>query len=348
VGKRADLVVLRSQRLLDLLRVGVPAIRSVVKNGTRRGGRGTEGHGMMVVVEQLTKTYPGTRKTPAVEAVRGISFSVKPGEFFGLLGPNGAGKSTTLGCIMTLVRPSGGRVLVDGIDVVQKPADVKRRLAVVPQHRNLDRDLSVREVLTYHGRYFGLAADVRESRADELLKELQIQDKADAKPPTLSGGQQQRVMIARALMHDPKLLLLDEPTTGLDPQARRALWETLRGLHKRGITIVLTTHYMEEADGCASGWRSSTTARSSPATRRRTSRCPCRRAGSSTSGPARSSRSCRGCRRCPACCAPRPSPRPRATPASSGCACSSIRRTACSTACCARRARTARTSTTSA
>jgi ABC-2 type transport system ATP-binding protein len=203
---------------------------------------------MMVVVEQLEKTYPGTRKTPPVEAVRGISFSVKPGEFFGLLGPNGAGKSTTLGCIMTLVRPSAGRVLVDGIDVVQKPADVKRRLAVVPQHRNLDRDLSVREVLTYHGRYFGLAADVRESRADELLKELQIQDKADAKPPTLSGGQQQRVMIARALMHDPKLLLLDEPTTGLDPQARRALWETLRGLHKRGITIVLTTHYMEEAD----------------------------------------------------------------------------------------------------
>ena len=203
---------------------------------------------MMVVVEQLKKTYPGTRKTPPVEAVRGISFSVKPGEFFGLLGPNGAGKSTTLGCIMTLVRPSAGRVLVDGIDVVQKPADVKRRLAVVPQHRNLDRDLSVREVLTYHGRYFGLAADVRESRADELLKELQIHDKASAKPPTLSGGQQQRVMIARALMHDPKLLLLDEPTTGLDPQARRALWETLRGLHKRGITIVLTTHYMEEAD----------------------------------------------------------------------------------------------------
>jgi ABC-2 type transport system ATP-binding protein len=203
---------------------------------------------MMVIVEQLAKTYPGTRKTPAVEAVKGISFSVEPGAFFGLLGPNGAGKSTTLGCLTTLVRPTSGRVLVDGLDVVQKPADVKRRLAVVPQHRNLDRDLSVREVLTYHGRYFGLAADVRERRADELLRDLQIQDKAAAKPPTLSGGQQQRVMIARALMHDPKLLLLDEPTTGLDPQARRQLWETLRALHKRGITIVLTTHYMEEAD----------------------------------------------------------------------------------------------------
>jgi ABC-2 type transport system ATP-binding protein len=203
---------------------------------------------MMVVVENLAKTYPGARKTPAVEAVRGISFRVEAGEFFGLLGPNGAGKSTTLGCIMTLVRPTSGRVLVDGIDVVRAPGEVKRRLAVVPQHRNLDRDLTAREVLTYHGRYFGLPAEARERRADELLGELQIQDKAGAKPPTLSGGQQQRLMIARALMHEPKLLLLDEPTTGLDPQARRQLWETLRGLHRRGITILLTTHYMEEAD----------------------------------------------------------------------------------------------------
>jgi ABC-2 type transport system ATP-binding protein len=202
----------------------------------------------MLVVEELVKTYRGTRKTPPVEAIRGISFSVKPGEFFGLLGPNGAGKSTTLGCITTLVRPTGGRVVVDGIDVVQSPADVKRRLAVVPQQRNLDRDLTVREVLTYHGRYFALAAELRERRADELLRELQIQDKAGAKPPTLSGGQQQRLMIARALMHEPKLLLLDEPTTGLDPQARRQLWETLRDLHRRGITVILTTHYMEEAD----------------------------------------------------------------------------------------------------
>jgi len=203
---------------------------------------------MMVVVESLAKTYPGARKTPAVEAVRGISFRVEAGEFFGLLGPNGAGKSTTLGCITTLVRPTSGRVLVDGIDVVLAPAEVKRRLAVVPQQRNLDRDLTAREVLTYHGRYFGLAAQARERRADELLRELQIQDKAGAKPPTLSGGQQQRLMIARALMHEPKLLLLDEPTTGLDPQARRQLWETLRGLHWSGITILLTTHYMEEAD----------------------------------------------------------------------------------------------------
>ena len=202
----------------------------------------------VLVVEGLQKTYPGTRKSPPVEAVRGISFEVESGEFFGLLGPNGAGKSTTLGCITTLVRPTSGRIEVDGIDVTRNPAEAKRRIAVVPQTRNLDRDLTVREILTYHGRYFGLPAEERESRASRLLGELQIADKANAKPPTLSGGQQQRVMIARALMHDPKILLLDEPTTGLDPQARRLLWETLRELHGRGLAIILTTHYMEEAD----------------------------------------------------------------------------------------------------
>ena len=202
----------------------------------------------ILVVESLVKTYPGARKSPPVEAVRGVSFAVERGEFFGLLGPNGAGKSTTIGCIATLVRPTSGRVLVDGVDVVKQPRDAKRRIAVVPQTRNLDRDLTVREVLTYHGRYFGLPAAEREARADRLLAELQIAEKANAKPATLSGGQQQRVMIARALMHDPKVVLLDEPTTGLDPQARRLLWETLRMLHERGTTFILTTHYMEEAD----------------------------------------------------------------------------------------------------
>ena len=202
----------------------------------------------LLVVENLVKTYPGGRKSPAVEAVRGVSFSVEAGEFFGLLGPNGAGKSTTIGCISTLVRPTSGRVLVDGVDVTRSPSAAKRRIAVVPQSRNLDHDLTVREVLTFHGRYFGLPAAEREARADRLLDELQVTEKAHAKPSTLSGGQQQRVMIARALMHDPQLVLLDEPTTGLDPQARRVLWETLRSLHARGITFILTTHYMEEAD----------------------------------------------------------------------------------------------------
>jgi ABC-2 type transport system ATP-binding protein len=202
----------------------------------------------VVAVQDLVKTYPGTRKAPPVDAVRGISFEVAQGEFFGLLGPNGAGKSTTLGCITTLVRPTGGRIVVDGVDVARDPMGAKRRIAVVPQLRNLDRDLTVREVLTYHGRYFGLPAAEREARADRLLRELQITEKAGSKPLTLSGGLQQRVMIARALMHDPKVLLLDEPTTGLDPQARRLLWETLRALHRGGLTLILTTHYMEEAD----------------------------------------------------------------------------------------------------
>ena len=146
------------------------------------------------------------------------------------------------------MRPSGGRIVVDGAEVGKDPSGVKRRLAVVPQMRNLDRELTVRELLTYHGRYFGLPAAEREARATRLLDELQVADKANAKPVTLSGGQQQRVMIARALMHDPKVVLLDEPTTGLDPQARRLLWETLRRLHERGLTFILTTHYMEEAD----------------------------------------------------------------------------------------------------
>jgi ABC-2 type transport system ATP-binding protein len=206
------------------------------------------GRSAAVEVRDLVKTYPGTRKSPAVEAVRGISFRVERGEFFGLLGPNGAGKSTTIGCLTSLVRPSSGQVLLDGVDVARSPAEAKRRLAVVPQNRNLDRDLSVREILTYHGRYFGLPSAERESRADRLLEELQIADRAGARPTALSGGMQQRVMIARALMHDPRVLLLDEPTTGLDPQARRLLWETLRRLHRNGLTVLLTTHYMEEAD----------------------------------------------------------------------------------------------------
>ena len=183
-----------------------------------------------------------------MEAVRGISFAVQPGEFFGLLGPNGAGKSTTLGCITTLVRPTSGRIRVDGLDVVERPSEAKRRIAVVPQTRNLDRDLTVREVLTFHGAYFGLPRAEREARADRLLAQMQLADRASAKPLTLSGGLQQRLLVARALMHDPRVLLLDEPTIGLDPQARRLLWDMLQGLHRQGLTILMTTHYMEEAD----------------------------------------------------------------------------------------------------
>jgi ABC-2 type transport system ATP-binding protein len=201
-----------------------------------------------VAIKDLVKTYPGKGKSPPVEAVRGLSFTVEHGEFFGVLGPNGAGKTTTIGCITTLVRPTSGQVFVDGRDVTRDPRGVKRRIAVVPQARNLDGELRVREILTYHGRYFGLPAQEREARADRLLAQMGLTEKAQAEPDSLSGGMQQRLMIARALMHDPSVLLLDEPTTGLDPQSRRSLWELVENLHKNGLTVILTTHNMEEAD----------------------------------------------------------------------------------------------------
>jgi ABC-2 type transport system ATP-binding protein len=202
----------------------------------------------MIVVEDLVKTYPGTRKTPPVEAVRGIGFAVGRGEVFGLLGPNGAGKSTTLGCMTTLVRPSAGRISIDGLDLATQPFEVRERLGVVPQTRNLDRDLTLREMLLFHGAYFGMPKADRAARATLLLRLLQLEEKAKVKPATLSGGLQQRAMIARALMHRPRVLLLDEPTVGLDPQTRRLLWDLLAKLRADGLTMILTTHYMEEAD----------------------------------------------------------------------------------------------------
>jgi ABC-2 type transport system ATP-binding protein len=202
----------------------------------------------VIHVDDLHKTYPGSRKQPAVEAVRGITFEVPRGQVFGLLGPNGAGKSTTLGCITTLVRPSRGRITIDDIDLAKDPIAVRRRLAVVPQVRNLDRDLTIRELLLFHGSYFGMPKAEREARAAELLAILQLEDKANTKPATLSGGLQQRALIARALMHHPTVLLLDEPTVGLDPQTRRLLWDLLARLRDQGLTMILTTHYMEEAD----------------------------------------------------------------------------------------------------
>jgi ABC-2 type transport system ATP-binding protein len=202
----------------------------------------------IIQAEDITKMYPSRGKSAPVEAVRGISFNVAAGEFFGILGPNGAGKSTIIGCMTTLIRPTSGSIRIAGFDVLKDAAKVKRRIAVVPQARNLDQSLTVREILNYHGRYFGVPTAARRTRVEQLITDMGVADKADAKPGALSGGTQQRVMIARALMHEPSILLLDEPTTGLDPQSRRQLWETLRELHRRGLTIILTTHYMEEAD----------------------------------------------------------------------------------------------------
>jgi ABC-2 type transport system ATP-binding protein len=204
----------------------------------------------VIVVENLQKVYKpkGRKQSPEVKAVDGISFEIPRGEFFGLLGPNGAGKTTTIGVLTTRVLPSGGRALIDGIDVRQNPVAVKRRIGVCPQVNNLDRSLTGRENLVFHAEYFGIPKRVREERAQELLERFQLAERADEKPTVYSGGMAQRLKIARALMHDPAILFLDEPTTGLDPQARRAIWDLLRELNSKGQTIFLTTHYMDEAD----------------------------------------------------------------------------------------------------
>jgi ABC-2 type transport system ATP-binding protein len=202
-----------------------------------------------IAVQDLKKTYqPKSRKGVDVKAVDEISFEVPRGEFFGLLGPNGAGKTTTIGVLTTRVVPTAGTARIEGIDVARNPVAVKRRIGVVPQVNNLDRSLTAREILLFHAEYFGIAKQTRESRAQQFLERFELADRADDKVTGFSGGMVQRLKIARALMHDPAILFLDEPTTGLDPQSRRAMWDLLSELNAKGQTILLTTHYMEEAD----------------------------------------------------------------------------------------------------
>ena len=181
-------------------------------------------------------------------AIDGLDLEVPPGEFFGLLGPNGAGKTTTIGVLTTRVRPTSGSAAVAGIDVSADPVSVKQRIGVVPQRPNPDRQLTAIQNLIFHAAYFGIPRATSLPRAQALLDQLGLGDRGESKVDQLSGGQQQRLMIARALIHEPEILFLDEPTVGLDPQARLALWEVLRSLHDQGRTIIMTTHYMEEAD----------------------------------------------------------------------------------------------------
>ncbi|MDO8213268.1 ABC transporter ATP-binding protein [Conexibacter sp. CPCC 206217] len=198
----------------------------------------------IVRVAGLRKRY----RADGPDAVAGIDFSVREGEIFGLLGPNGAGKTTTIGVITTRVRPTAGSATVDGHDVAGEPVAVKRLIAVVPQMSNLDRSLTAIENLTFHAAYFGAGRRERRERAMELLERFGLGERAKEKVATYSGGMAQRLMIARALMHQPRVLFLDEPTTGLDPQSRHFLWETMLDLRTRGTTLVLTTHDMAEAD----------------------------------------------------------------------------------------------------
>ena len=199
--------------------------------------------GPAVEVVDLVKRYP-KRDSNAVD---GVSFQVDSGECFGLLGPNGAGKTTTIGVLTTRVKPTGGSAFVDGVDVMEAPVRARTRLGVVPQRPNLDRSLDVRQNLLFHASYHGVPQKVREARANELLDQLGLADRAREKIDRLSGGQAQRVMIARALMHFPPVLFLDEPATGLDPAARIYVWDRIRELKESGVTVLLTTHDMDEA-----------------------------------------------------------------------------------------------------
>jgi len=212
----------------------------------RAKGQGSPTVTSAIRTEGLRKTYKSSRGD--VEAVRGIDLDVPQGEFFGLLGPNGAGKSTTIGMLTTLVAPTGGRAWVAGHDVVKDPVAVKRRIGVVTQNNTLDMQLTVQENLEFRSRFFGLSLGAASKRAAQLIDAFGLSDRRKAMADQLSGGQARRLMIARALVHQPDVLFLDEPTAGLDPQTRVNLWDILKVLHEQGQTILLTTHYMEEAE----------------------------------------------------------------------------------------------------
>jgi ABC-2 type transport system ATP-binding protein len=203
---------------------------------------------MIVEIAALTKTYPAKPPSPATRALDGIDLAIPAGEIFGLLGPNGAGKTTTISICTTRALPSSGSVQIAGIDVVKHPSKARVHMGVVPQYNTLDRSLTIHENLYYHCRYFGFSAAAAKARSSELLNQFLLHERASAMPNELSGGLQQRVQIARAIAHRPAVLFLDEPSAGLDPQSRIAMWNAVRGLRDDGITVVLTTHYMEEAD----------------------------------------------------------------------------------------------------
>jgi ABC-2 type transport system ATP-binding protein len=198
----------------------------------------------VIWTQGLAKVYPRS----SVPAVDGLDLAVGRGELFGLLGPNGAGKTTTVGMLTTRVIPTAGRALIGGIDVVARPTLVKQLIAVVTQQNTLDRSLTVRENLLFHGLLFGMPSRRARSAADELLERFRLSGHADDPVYVLSGGLAQRLMVARAILHRPAVLFLDEPTAGLDPQSRLALWEVLAELVAEQQTILLTTHNMEEAD----------------------------------------------------------------------------------------------------
>ncbi len=202
-----------------------------------------ESDGVVIRTRGLRKVYD-----TGVTAVDSLDLEVEEGEIFGLLGPNGAGKTTTVGMLTTRVVPTAGTVTVAGIDVVAHPSEAKALMGVVSQTNTLDRSLTVWENLYFHGRYFGMSKVESKRIATQVLEVFRLADRAKADVGTLSGGMAQRLMVARSILHRPRTLFLDEPTSGLDPQSRIALWEIIGEIHREGQTVVLTTHYMEEAD----------------------------------------------------------------------------------------------------
>jgi ABC-2 type transport system ATP-binding protein len=205
----------------------------------------TGGITVIVEIEGLSKVYEGKQRVVAVD---GIDLSVEAGALYGFLGPNGAGKTTTISICTTRALPTTGRVRISGIDVVQSPSQARRCIGVVPQYNTLDRACTVYENIYFHCLYFGFSRIDAKKRTDRLLAQFHLTERAQAYPTQLSGGLAQRVQIARAIAHHPKVLFLDEPSAGLDPQSRIAMWEAVKNLREEGITVVLTTHYMEEAD----------------------------------------------------------------------------------------------------
>jgi ABC-2 type transport system ATP-binding protein len=199
----------------------------------------------VIEVHELRRRFGG------LEAVKGVSFGVAEGEVFGFLGPNGAGKTTTISMLCTLLRPSSGQATVNGFDVVSQRSDVRRSIGLVFQQTTLDEALTAEQNLRFHAYAYGVPAEVRERRIPDLLTMVELWDRRSDRVKTFSGGMKRRLEIARGLLHHPRVLFLDEPTLGLDPQTRRRIWDYLRDLREReGLTIFLTTHYMDEAENC--------------------------------------------------------------------------------------------------
>ena len=198
-----------------------------------------------IVAENLQKTYAGTKKTPAKTALKGVDLTIKRGSMFGLLGPNGAGKSTFINILAGLVKKSGGTANVWGFDIDKNPRQARAALGVVPQEITTDVFFTPKEALELHAGFYGVPK--QERRTMEILEALGLADKADAYVRQLSGGMKRRLLVAKAMVHNPPILILDEPTAGVDIELRRQLWEYVKGLHALGATVVLTTHYLEEA-----------------------------------------------------------------------------------------------------